>query len=245
MFVLRRRASTMGVTKPGFEKVKGYVQAKIRSGAWRAGDPVPSEADLMARFGLSRMTVNRGMRELSAEGLVERIQGLGTFVADLQPIASSIHIRDIHEEILERGHLHATRVMVVESCPANALVAERLQLSRRKRVFHTVLLHSENGTPIQLEDRYVNPAAAPDYLHADFEKNTPTAYLMRVAPLTHAAYRIDACIPDALQAKVLRISVHEPCLRMTRTTRSGDVVVTTAELLHPATRHTFQGEFQA
>lgn len=235
----------MSIKKPGFEKVKKFVLTKIRSGVWRPGDPVPSEAALMARFGLSRMTVNRAMRELSDEGLVERIQGSGTYVADLHPIASAIRIRDIHEEIRERGHVHATSVLRAEACAAPAAVADRLCLPRRTRVFHTVLLHTENTVPIQLEDRYVNPEAAPDYLANDFTVTTPTAYLMGVAPLTHAVYRIEACHPNAEQAKALRMSAQDPCLRMVRTTRSGERVVTTAELLYPASRHSFQGEFQA
>jgi GntR family histidine utilization transcriptional repressor len=40
-------------------------------------------------------------------------------------------------------------------------------------VFHSVMVHLENGVPIQYEDRYVNPQAAPDYLATDFTRPRP------------------------------------------------------------------------
>ena len=55
------------------------------------------------------MTVQRALRELEEEGLIERRQGSGSYVAELHPISNLLQVRDIHDEILERGHTH-TRV---------------------------------------------------------------------------------------------------------------------------------------
>ena len=68
---------------PVYEQVKAWIRGHIAGGQWRPGDPVPSEAALMETFGVSRMTVNRALRELAAEGLVDRVQGSGTTVAPL------------------------------------------------------------------------------------------------------------------------------------------------------------------
>src|SRR5258708_3292129 len=96
---------------PAYEQVKAWIRQHIGSGRWKPGDPVHSEAGLMQQFGISRMTVNRALRELAAEGLVTRIQGSGTRVAELHRISSRLTIRDIHEEVAERGHVHSTRVL--------------------------------------------------------------------------------------------------------------------------------------
>ena len=155
---------------PAYEQVKAWVRQHIGSGRWKPGDPVPSEAALMQQFGISRMTVNRALRELAAEGLVTRVQGSGTRVAQLHRISSHLTIRDIHEEVVERGHVHTTRVLAVEPEKADAALARRSGLRTGAPVFHTVLVHLENGVPIQYEDRYVNPAAAPGYLETDFPR---------------------------------------------------------------------------
>ena len=201
---------------PAYEQVKAWIKQHIGSGQWKPGDPVPSEAALMQQFGISRMTVNRALRELAAEGLVTRIQGSGTRVAQLHRISSRLTIRDIHDEVVERGHVHTTRVIRADRERAGAEVAISLGLRAGAQVFHTMLIRMENGVPIQYEDRYVNPAAAPNYLETDFTQTSPTLHLLQNAPLTEASYSIEACLPTAQEAKALAIRRTEPCLVMMR-----------------------------
>lgn len=230
---------------PAYGQVKGFIKSRISSGEWKPGDPVPSEAALIAQFGISRMTVNRALRELAAEGLVTRVQGSGTRVAQLHRISSRLTIRDIHEEVTERGHVHTTQVLLVAQERAGAALARSLKLRSGARVFHTVLIHLENSVPIQYEDRYVNPAAAPDYLETDFSHISPTLHLLQHAPLTEASYSIEACLPTADEAKHLGIRRSESCLAMMRRTVSGANVASVARLVYPGTRYSFAGQFQA
>lgn len=230
---------------PAYEQVKAWIRQHIASGEWKPGDPVPSEAALMERFGISRMTANRALRELAAEGLVHRVQGSGTRVAQLHRISSQLVIRDIHEEVAERGHVHTARVLLAAEEKAGTEVAESLGLRKGGRVFHTVLVHMENGVPIQYEDRYVNPAAAPDYLGTDFTQTSPTLHLLQHAPLTEASYSIEACLPGEEEARQLGIKRTEPCLAMMRRTVSGAHVASIARLVYPGSRYSFAGQFQA
>jgi GntR family histidine utilization transcriptional repressor len=230
---------------PAYEQVKAFIRRRISSGQWKPGDPVPSEAALMQQFGISRMTVNRGLRELAADGLVTRIQGSGTRVAQLHRISSRLTIRDIHEEVAERGHVHTTRVLLAAREKATAAMAGSLGLRSGGAVFHTLLVHLENGVAIQYEDRYVNPAAAPGYLDTDFTQVSPTLHLLEHAPLTEASYSIEACLPTADEARELGIKRSEPCLAMMRRTVSGAHVASVARLVYPGTRYSFAGQFQA
>ncbi|WP_114968794.1 histidine utilization repressor [Rhodoferax ferrireducens] len=229
---------------PAYEQVKAFVKAQINCGAWRPGDAVPSEAALQQQFGVSRMTVNRAVKELAVEGLVTRVQGSGTVVAQLHRISNTLALRDIHEEVLERGHAHTARVVLLESLRANAAMARTLQLRTGAKVFHSVLVHCEDGVPIQFEDRHVNPAAAPHYLSADFQSTTPTRYLLEHAPLTEASYSIEASLPSLHEAKCLAVKRSEPCLVMTRRTVSGVHVASLARLVYPGVRYSFNGKFQ-
>jgi GntR family histidine utilization transcriptional repressor len=230
---------------PAYEQVKGWIRQHIASGAWKPGDPVPSESALMERFAISRMTANRALRELAAEGLVTRVQGSGTRVAQLHRISSRLVIRDIHEEVAERGHAHSTRVLQVGQEKAGAEVAGALGLRKGAPVFHSVLVHLENGVPIQYEDRYVNPAAAPRYLETDFASTSPTSHLLQHAPLTEASYTIEATLPTPQEARALEIRASEPCLAMMRRTVSGAHVASIARQIYPGTRYSFSGQFQA
>jgi GntR family histidine utilization transcriptional repressor len=227
-----------------YAKVKAFLKDQLARGRWAPGALMPSEAELVAQFGVSRMTANRALRELQSEGLVERVQGVGTFAAELHRVSSTLTLRDLHGEIVERGHRHHAEVALAREERATGGLAERLGLVDGARVFHTMVVHHENGVPLQCEDRYVNPAAAPRYLEVDFTQTTPTHYLLQVAPLWEAQYSIEASVPTADEARLLRIGRAEPCLVLIRRTVSRGVPVTIARLVHPGSRYQLDGEFK-
>ena len=234
-----------GGPAPQYLKVKTHLREGIAGGRWRPGERLPSEAELTDAFGVSRMTVNRALRELHKEGMIDRVQGVGTFVAQLHRIASTLTVRDVHEEIAERGHRHEAEVHVLETLKATAEQAAMLGLRAGTSLFHSVIVHRENGVAIQCEDRLVNPACAPDYMAQDFAQVTPTHYLLEVAPLSEARYTIEAAMPSALEARLLGMPRGEPCLVVRRATSSQGRTVTAVRLVHPASRYFLEGAFQA
>ena len=236
--------STPSGPEPQYLKVKNHLREGISAGLWRPGDLMPSEAELVAQFKVSRMTVNRALRELSGEGLVQRMQGVGTFVAQLHRIASTLTVRDLHDEIAERGHQHETRVLSLKRIKADAEQAASFGLKSGAALFHSIIVHLENSVPIQCEDRLVNPACAPGYLGLDFAQTTPTHYLLEVAPLSEARYTIEALLPTAEEATRLGIGRREPCLVVKRRTFSRGQTVTTVRLVHPGSRYFLEGRFQ-
>ena len=226
-----------------YSRVKQHLMDALAEGRWPPGALMPSEAGLVAQFGVSRMTVNRTLRELQAEGLIERVQGVGTFAAQLHRVSSTLTIRDLHDEIVERGHRHAARVELARQEAAPAALAQQLGLASAAPVFHTLIVHSEEGTPLQCEDRYVNPACAPDYLKVDFTRTTPTHYLFEVTALWRAQYSIEAALPTRQEALLLGIGEHEPCLVVVRRTFTRDAAITIARLVQPGARYMLHGEF--
>ena len=227
-----------------YARVKQFLKEGLAGGTWPPGALMPSEADLVAQFGVSRMTVNRALKELQAEGLVERSQGVGTFAARLHRVSSTLTIRDLHEEIEARGHHHHAVVHVQREEKAATALAAQLGLASGARVFHTLIVHHENGVPLQCEDRYVNPACSPGYLAADFTTTTPTQVLFETTALWRAQYSIEAEAATAEEARVLGIGPRDACLVVTRRTFTHDAAITIARLVHPGTRYLLQGEFQ-
>ncbi len=209
-----------------YQRVKQYLKDGLAQGRWRPGALMPSEAELVAQFGVSRMTAGRALRELQAEGLVERVQGVGSFAAQLHRVSSTLTIHSLQEEIEARGHRHHAVVHLQREEAAPAALALQLGLAKGAPVFHTLIVHHDNGVPLQCEDRYVNPAAAPAYLQADFTRITPTRYLLEVAPMWDAQYTLEASLATAQEARLLGIERSEPCLVMVRRTVFGGVPIT-------------------
>jgi GntR family transcriptional regulator, histidine utilization repressor len=236
--------STDAAAAPPYARVKQHLKDELARGRWTPGALMPSEAELVARFAVSRMTVNRALRELQSEGLVTRTQGVGTFAAPLHRVSSTLTIRDLHEEIESRGHRHEAVVHVRTRERASAALAAQLGLPSGAAVFRTLIVHHENGVPLQCEDRYVNPACAPDYLAQDFARTTPTHYLFTVTALWRAQYSIESARATAQEARLLAIGADEPCLVVTRRTFSRDAVITLARLVHPGSRYVLEGSFE-
>ena len=227
-----------------YQQIKQHLLDGLAAGCWPPGALMPSEAELVAQFGLSRMTVNRALRELQADGLVLRTQGRGTFAAPLHRVSSSLTIHDLQEQIESRGHRHHARVVVQQAERAGTALAAQLGIAPGDSAFHTLIVHFENGVPLQCEDRYVNPAAAPAYLQADFSQSTPTHYLLQHTALWRAQYRVDADHATVQEARLLQIEPDAACLIVVRRTFSRNAAITIARLVHPGVRYNLQGEFE-
>ena len=229
--------------QPAFQAIKIHVLNKIHGGVWKEGESIPGEEALAREFGVSRMTVNRAIRELSDEQIVERIQGSGTYVAQQKYQSTLVEIRNIADEITARGHQHRSELHCLERMKAGEGLGRRIGLQADQVLFHSVVVHFENELPIQVEDRHVNPKVAPDYLAQDFNSLTPNAYLMRVAPLQGVHFEIEACLPPRQIREMLHMPAAEPCLVLHRQTKSMGQVASVAVMWHPASRYRFTGHF--
>jgi len=230
---------------PLYAQLKEHVLQNIRSGEWRAGARVPSEHELVRKFKVSRMTANRALRELMRSGVLARIAGVGTFVGDLKAAAHPLQIRNIAQDIRDRGHRHCALPLRLERIAAAESVRSRLGLTARTaHVFHSLIVHFENDVALQLEERYVNPFVAPDYLAADFTALTPYEYLMEVAPLQRVEHVVRAVQPAARIRGLLKLRPGEPALLIERLTWSRATPASYALLYHPGSRFELRGSFE-
>ncbi|MGH8854569.1 MAG: histidine utilization repressor [Telluria sp.] len=226
---------------PIFQRIKDYLVGEIVAGRWKEGDLVPSEQALVRQFGVSRMTVNRAVRELTAEQVLTRRQGSGTYVAPQKYQATLVEIRNIADEIRARGRAHRSHLLLLDQESASDELAAEFELAPGTPLYHSTIVHFENDAPIQVEDRWVNPVCAPNYLEQDFSVITPNEHLMQVAPLQGATYGIEAQPAPAGVAGMLAIGAGQPCLVLHRRTTSGGRVASVATMWHPGHLARFTG----
>lgn len=233
----------MNQAKPRYQQLKDLIIGRISTGELQPEDRVPSENELVESMSVSRMTANRALRELNDEGYVERVAGRGTFVSDFRSQSHLLEVHNIADEILRRGHSHSCEVVRQSRQRARGEVAKALHVEQGTEVFHLLLVHFENGVPIQLEDRHVVARFAPDCLQQDFESVTPSAYLTSIAPLQEAEQVVRASLPNAAVRKHLHIEETEASLVVIRRTWSHGRPVTFARLHHPGSRYELTGHY--
>lgn len=220
-----------------YASVKQMILDRIQSGEWLPKHRVPSENELVHKFGVSKMTANRALRELATEGEIVRIQGVGSFVAERKGYSALFEVRNIADEIAERGNTHTAAVVVMAAEQSSPRIADALELSVGQPVYHSLIVHSENGVPVQFEDRFVNAAAVPDYLAQDFTVITPNQYLTQAAPLLGSEHIIECAMPEPWECRLLVMLGTEPCLTIRRRTWSATGVVSAARLVYPGSRY--------
>lgn len=227
-----------------FRQVKDFIASRIQDGTWRPGDKLPSENDLVKQFDISRMTVNRALRDLVQQGRIRRVAGVGSFVADEKPQANLLQIASLAADIRRRGHDYACQVIVVERMSASLEVAAALGLTTGVSVFHSLCVHLENGVPMQLEDRYVNPSMVPQFIQQDFEREQPADFLVRTVLFDEMEHVVDAVLPTQEQARLLAIETGQPCLLLTRRTWQRETPITIVRCLHPGMRYRLGSRFR-
>jgi GntR family transcriptional regulator, histidine utilization repressor len=225
-------------------KVKEFLLKQITAGKLQPGARMPSEPELVRQFKLSRMTVNRALRELTAEGMVTRIAGRGTFVAEARVHSHPLEVHDIADEIRARNHVHTAQVIVVESIKATAELAERCAIAVGAPLDHSLIVHHESGVPLQVEDRYVLPNLVRHYRQTDFNNITAHEFLMRAAPLQRAEHVVRAILPDKRIRALLQVRASEPCLLVQRKTWSKNRLVSIADLYYPGSRYELSANFR-
>jgi GntR family histidine utilization transcriptional repressor len=230
--------------KPRYQQLKDAIIERITDGELRPGDRVPSENELVLSSGVSRMTANRALRELTDEGYVERVAGRGTFVSDFRAQSHVREIQNIADEVEARGHRHSADVVSRARLQARGEVARALHVRPGTPVIHLLVVHRENGTPIQVEDRYVLAEFAPNALTQDYTSTTPSAYLTSISPLAEAEQVVRAQMPDKLVRRLLETGADEPVLVVLRRTWANGRAVTFARLSHPGSRYELTGHYK-
>ncbi len=228
---------------PIYQQLKEAIIERIESGQWQADQRLPSENEFVQVLNVSRMTVNRALRELTAAGFLVRLQGVGTFVAEPASFTPLLEVHSISDEIEKRGHQHTALVVEIIQVNAAAKTAKLMGIHENDVVFRSKIIHFENAIPVQFEWRYVNAQLAPDYLKQNFTHTTPHDYLSQLAPITSGEHIVEAVMPTEEIQTALKMKAGEPCLLINRRTWNHHVVVTAAELFYPASRYKMYGQF--
>jgi GntR family histidine utilization transcriptional repressor len=229
---------------PQYQLIRNALVSRIRSGALQPGDRVESENELGAHYGVSRLTVQRAIRELVSEGMLRRVQGSGTFVSTTAPGFPLVEVRDLVEEIRSRGGSPHTEVLVQRRILPSAADRALMELAEGSAVFHAALLMSSDGVPVALEDRQALPEVYPDFLEQDFTITSIFTYFAARSVLEDIENVVRAIQPDRRVAQLLEIGDHEPCILVERRNWFRGRCVTLTRMTYAGTRQALGSRYR-
>lgn len=202
----------------GFREIKEEILQRIHDRVWGPGDLLPGEIALAEEFGCARTTVNRALRELSDEGLIERRRKAGTRVRTAPVHNARFKIPLIREEIEATGAPYRYKLVSQHQLEAPEWIRARLDLPQESQAVHVRCMHYAGSAPYQYEDRWINCEAVPAVNSTTFAEESPNEWLVREVPYSNAEISFFAAATDSGLADFLQVPVGEPVFAAERVT---------------------------
>ena len=205
-----------------YARVENVLAGEITDGDLTIGDQLPTEDSLIARFGVSRITVRRAIQNLVSRGLVEIRRGKGTFVAAPRIMHDLKELSGFVEDMQALGHRPTARVIGKEIVTANVTVARQLALTRGERVVRIRRVRLADGIPLSFDETFLTLEIGKKIITNDLKVEPIFSLLERKydVPLIEAEYKLDAVPAENEVAVALKVKQRSPIFRIERTSYS-------------------------
>jgi GntR family transcriptional regulator, histidine utilization repressor len=204
--------------KTTFREVKVEILRRITDGPWGPGTQLPGEVELAQEFGCSRTTINRAMRELAEQGLIDRRRKSGTRVR-MAPIRQArFEIPIVRVEIENLGATYRYALVSRAVLDAPDWLRARMNIKALGKVIHVICIHYANSIAFQLEDRWINASALPQVVDQPFDQIGPNEWLIAAVPFSEVEISFLAKAASGDVVSNLDFQTGEPVFCVERTT---------------------------
>ena len=204
---------------PLYYQIQQGLSEQIRSGELKPGELMPSEQEISARLGVSRMTARQALKSLCSRGLAFSQRGRGTFVSRMKLEKNFRQLLSFSEEMKDRGSQPRSKVLTFKRIHPDEDVVEALHLNPSEEVILLRRVRMADSAPLCIEATHLPTRLCPDLLET-FE---PSGSLYRALTeqyglQVHMADEVaEASVATATEAKLLRVRGKSPVFRFTRT----------------------------
>lgn len=230
--------------QPQYRQIEQALRERIAT--LRAGERLPSDAELCAQFGVSRMTARNAMERLAVDGLIRREPGRGSFVAEPPAHRRANRLMTFSEEMRRAGRVPSSRVLTRVIRPSTEAEASDLGIPARQPVVHLRRLRQADDQPIALESTVLIGACADAVMTADLAHGSLHETLGAAGfALFRGTGTIAAAAATAEEARYLGIRTGDPLLVERRVIRDGHGRrIEATQSVYPADRYALEVHFQ-
>ena len=191
------------------------------------GDAIPSERQLSAALGVSRLTVRAALDDLAREGYLVRRRGSGTFVSEPK-IAQELTMTSFTEDMQRRGMVPSSQTLDIRVTPAGAHLGRLLHVSPSEPVVIVKRLRLADRETMAIETLHVRESFVPGLSAADLEKHSFYELLLGTyaIEIVGGTQSIEPTVTNEEESAALGVPLHSPAFAFDRITRSqtGEIV---------------------
>lgn len=225
-----------------YRTIHADILGHILDGSWPPGHHIAAETELAVTYGCSRMTVNKALSQLAAEGFIERRRRSGSVVALPRAQSAVLDIQDVAAEVAALGLPHHYSLLASRTRPATENDKEHFG-DMEGDLLELRALHLAGEQPFCLEERLINLTAVPEAASTSFADNPPGAWLLAQVPWTEATHDIRAIVATGSTASTLDLAAGAACLEVTRRTWNRTGPITEVRFTYAGTSHTVTARF--
>lgn len=200
-----------------WQTVRNEVLARIRSQEWSAGKLIPTEKQLASEWGCARATVNRALRDLADNGIVERRRKVGTRVSAAPSLRASRETSAIRSAIHALGAAFGYRLLQHDRIAAPSGIARQLQIANGAPVHYVNAVFLADQVPYCCLAMWLNTAALPDLDGIDLAESSAEEWLEHAVHPNHGRIAIMALPVEPGSAEVMNLRSGTPVLTIERT----------------------------
>lgn len=204
---------------PLYHQVMESLRDRIEAEEWVVGEQIPAERELAVQYGVSQITIKQALQHLAREGLVNRIQGKGTFVN--RPLIRNIpDLMGFSAGYAQLGVEIETQLISKEVIKASKGITKRLRLRPEELTIELQRLRLHQGIPVCLQTSYLSYDLCQPILNYDLDRESLFDLLARVCnlELVRAEETLNAVAVDDYEAEVLQIPAGSPAFLARRLT---------------------------
>ena len=210
--------------KPLYQQIEASIRSDIQTHIYKAGDKLPTETELSAKYNVSKITIRKAMEKLSHNGLMQKVQGKGTFVCPQKDKIALSETRGFNDSLSSHGHTSRHKVLEIKKIQSDDRVSEALSLCEGSPVIYVERLIWADNKPIGLDTIYVSEAAFPDFIQkAASEK--PLYHILKEdygLEVAEATLEINGILADSSKASLLKCLVGDPLFYVEKTAYNSD-----------------------
>ncbi|HRH41151.1 MAG TPA: GntR family transcriptional regulator [Pyrinomonadaceae bacterium] len=236
---MKAKPSFVSKRIPLYYQIENVLREKITSGIFVEGERLPTELELIEQYGVSRITVRQALQALTEDGLIDRKQGRGTFVAERKSkkrkFSGAIHLTGSLDELIDLGIDTPVKVLEMNQVEADFYEAEILQIKVGSPIYRLKRLRLYENKPFGLIINYL-PESIGSRLTTDELSSGALLHTLETKlgyHLESARQEIKAELADPYIANLLEIRVGNALLSIERTVYAdGKIPVEYVQMLY-------------